>query len=104
MAGKTFPAFSAHAQPEISRIWQEAHTHGVCSCEGMDSVTINIFIDNMPHVIGVYCGNMQPPMLMSSNSRMDVTCTAITDPTAAMGFNATYNFGTGEVMHAYLCS
>ena len=25
VAGKTFPAFSAHAQPAILRIWQEAH-------------------------------------------------------------------------------
>ena len=25
VAGKTFPAFPAHAQPTISRIWQEAH-------------------------------------------------------------------------------
>ena len=25
MAGKTFPAFPAHAQPAILRIWQEAH-------------------------------------------------------------------------------
>ena len=25
MAGKTFPAFPVHAQPVISRIWQEAH-------------------------------------------------------------------------------
>ena len=25
VAGKTFPAFPAHAQPAILRIWQEAH-------------------------------------------------------------------------------
>ena len=25
VAGKTFPAFPAHAQPTILRIWQEAH-------------------------------------------------------------------------------
>ena len=26
--GETFPAFSAHAQPTISRIWKEAHNGG----------------------------------------------------------------------------
>ena len=25
MAGKTFPAFPAHAQPAVLQIWQEAH-------------------------------------------------------------------------------
>ena len=25
--GKTFPAFPAHAQPAILRIWQEVHSH-----------------------------------------------------------------------------
>ena len=27
VSGKKFPAFPAHAQPAISRIWQEAHCH-----------------------------------------------------------------------------
>ena len=27
---KTFPAFPAHAQPEILRIWQEAHVRWIC--------------------------------------------------------------------------
>ena len=27
VAGKTFPAFPAHAQPAILHIWQEAHGH-----------------------------------------------------------------------------
>ena len=31
-SGKTFPAFPAHAQPAILRIWQEAH------CEGRASI------------------------------------------------------------------
>ena len=32
VAGKMFPAFTAHAQPTILRIWQEAHgRHNVCS-------------------------------------------------------------------------
>ena len=28
VAGKTFPTFPAHAQPTLSRIWQEAHGLG----------------------------------------------------------------------------
>ena len=32
VAGKTFPAFPAHAQPTILRIWQEAHAHIIEGC------------------------------------------------------------------------
>ena len=37
MAGKTFPTFPAHAQPVISRIWQEAHT--ACACSASSKLT-----------------------------------------------------------------
>ena len=34
VAGKTFPAFPAHAQPAILRIWQVAHGRATCNSSG----------------------------------------------------------------------
>ena len=68
-----------------------------CSCEGMDSVSISILIDNMPHNLGVYCGSKQPPILMSNNNHMEVIFTALAGSSDATGFTATYNFVTGEL-------
>ena len=36
VAGKTFPAFPAHAQPAILRIWQVAHGRATCNSSGDD--------------------------------------------------------------------
>ena len=43
--GKTFPAFPAHAQPAILRIWQEAH----CNLHGTLSIFFSKYSQQTPH-------------------------------------------------------
>ena len=88
----------------IKRVFRVLIFHGACSCEGMDSVSISVLIDSEPHNLGVYCGSKQPPMLMSNNNHMEVIFTAVTGPTAATGFSATYNFVTGELSDIEKCT
>ena len=38
MEGKSFPAFPAHAQPTILRVWEEAH----CKYDGENSLALNL--------------------------------------------------------------
>ena len=46
MAGKTFPAFPAHAQPAILRIWQKAH-----SCWMLNSASYLLTARQCAHIV-----------------------------------------------------
>ena len=62
MAGKRFPAFPAHAQPAILRIWQEAHdnTNQVRSCvfkiRTPDGSNVKLTLTEI-QIKGEYAGN-----------------------------------------------
>lgn len=56
---------------------------------------MSVAIGGEPMDIGVYCGSKRPPMLMSSDSRMQVDF-ASHAPSQSKGFIAIYNFVTGN--------
>ena len=51
---KTFPAFPAHAQPEIIRIWQEAHSKTTNYCRSKAIGDATIFIHRSVYVCWCY--------------------------------------------------
>ena len=56
MAGKTFPAFPAHAQTSILRIWQEAHVTIPCAVSSvlLEQVQTNVSIQGAMYDGAVY--------------------------------------------------
>ena len=54
MAGKTFPAFPAHAQPSIERFWQETHIRCVSYMSSQWGTTI--LAENLGHCYSSFIG------------------------------------------------
>ena len=69
------------------------------SCEEYDSITVTVNIGDVPRDLVVFCGNKKPPMLMSHNSRMEVTFASRSSEMSIMarGFKANYSFVTGKI-------
>jgi CUB domain len=65
------------------------------TCDDVDSVRVFVFIDDLPKEINVYCGNKRPPMLMSSDTRMELAFSSRNVATTR-GFMANYSFVTGK--------
>ena len=57
---KTFPAFVAHAQPTMLRIWQEAHTDQYSHLE-LPTDTLSFLQSSRPTASGTFCQPMTPP-------------------------------------------
>ena len=68
------------------------------SCEEVDSVAVSVHLADRARIIGVFCGNKQPPTLMSNDVNLDVKFVshATSSVSSAKGFTAIYNFVTGE--------
>ena len=64
------------------------------SCDQEDSITVTTFIRGLPVDLGIFCGKVKPPQLMSTDSRMEVTYVNHLG-FSNTGFKAKFRFVTG---------